>query len=81
VRSATLAEVRRLVSDVFNQPVEKVDARSSPSTIEAWDSIRHLNLVLAVEEKFGVQFSPDELEAMGSVGKICELVESKRGSV
>ena len=57
--------------------MEQITAASSPQTLENWDSIQHLNLVLAVEEKFGVQLSPEEIEEMKNVGETAKLVESK----
>jgi len=54
-----------------------ITAASSPETIETWDSIQHLNLVLALEEKFGLQLSPEEIEQMKSVGEVIKLVEGK----
>jgi acyl carrier protein len=66
-----------MASDLFGVPVEQITAASSPQTLENWDSIQHLNLVLAVEEKFGVQLSPEEIEEMKSVGETAKLVESK----
>ena len=66
-----------MASDIFGVPAERVTAASSPQTLENWDSIQHLNLVLAVEEKFGLQLSPEEIEQMKSVGETAKLVESK----
>jgi acyl carrier protein len=66
-----------MASDLFGVPVEQITAASSPQTLENWDSIQHLNLVLAVEEKFGVQLSPEEIEEMKNVGETAKLVESK----
>ena len=70
-------EIRVMASDLFGVPVEQITAASSPQTLENWDSIQHLNLVLAVEEKFGVQLSPEEIEEMKNVGETAKLVESK----
>ena len=66
-----------MASDLFGVPVDKVSAASSPQTIENWDSIQHLNLVLAVEENFDIQLSPEEIEQMKTVGETAKLVESK----
>ena len=70
--------VRRIVSDVFEIPEERVKADSSPDNIETWDSIHHLNMVLALEQEFGVQFTPEEIEQLLSVELIVALVEEKR---
>jgi len=74
---SVLNQVRQLVSDIFAVPMELVEEDSSPDTIGAWDSMQHLNLVLAVEEKFNVRFTPEEMEQMRSVRQIIGLLNSK----
>ena len=75
-----LEQVRQVVSDIFAVPAERIGAGSSPDTIDTWDSMQHLNLVLALEEKFSLQFSPEEMEQMRSVGYISAVLESKLGN-
>lgn len=76
--SSTIFErVRAVAADVFDVPPARLDARASNETIESWDSLQHLNLVLALEQEFGVQFEPEEMERMTSVGRIVELLETK----
>ena len=74
-------QVRGIASDIFGIPAGKLTANSSPETIENWDSIQHLNLVLAIEENFGVQLAPEEIEQMKNVGLVAALVEKKAPSV
>jgi acyl carrier protein len=47
---------------------------ASPQTIEAWDSLQHLNLILALEERFGIQFAVDEITSVDSYASIVALV-------
>ena len=68
-------QVRNIASDIFGIPAEKIIAESSPETIENWDSMQHLNLVLAIEEKFGVQLDPEDIEKMKDIGAVAALVE------
>ncbi len=70
-------QIRTMASDLFGVPVDQISAASSAQTLDNWDSIQHLNLVLAVEEKFGLQLSPEEIEQMKTVGDTAKLVESK----
>ena len=44
----------------------------------AWDSVQHLNLMLDLEQTFGVRFEPEDVEQMQSIGLIVRLVEQKR---
>lgn len=73
--ASTFEQVRSVASDIFGIPVEKVTAESSPETIENWDSMQHLNLVLAIEEKFGIQLDPEDIEQMKNIGAVAKLVE------
>src|SRR5439155_21412083 len=62
------AQVRQIISDVLNVPVETLIDQASPQTIENWDSVQHLNVVLALEEALGLQFEPEDIESMKDVG-------------
>ena len=73
--ASTLEQVRNVASDIFGIPADKIAAESSPETIENWDSMQHLNLVLAIEEKFGVQLEPEDIEQMKNIGAVAALVE------
>ena len=76
--SQTIFErVRAVASDVLDVPAERITARASTDSIESWDSLQHLNLILALEQEFDVQFEPEEMERMTSVGRIVELLEAK----
>ncbi len=72
-----LEQVRSVASDIFALPAESITEQSSPESIESWDSTQHLNLVLALEDKFNLQLSPEEIEQMRSIGHIVRLVEGK----
>jgi acyl carrier protein len=73
--ASTLQQVRSIASDIFGVPADRITAESSPETIENWESMQHLNLVLAIEEKFGVQLEPEDIERMKSIGAVAALVE------
>jgi len=73
--NSTFEQVQAIASDIFGLPAGKITAESSPETIENWDSMQHLNLVLAVEEKFGVQLSPEDIEQMKNIGAVAAVVD------
>jgi acyl carrier protein len=75
--STTFEQVRGIASDLFAVPPDQITDASSPESIESWDSTQHLNFVLALEENFGFQLSPEEMEQMRNVGEIVKLVDAK----
>ena len=70
-------QIRTIASDLFAIPPAQITAASSPENIESWDSVQHLNLVLALEETFQLQLAPEEIEQMKTIGEVTKLVESK----
>ncbi len=80
MNTPSLDRVQRIFSDVFQIPREHVKADSSPDTISNWDSLQHLNLVLALEQEFNVQFTPEEIEQLLSVELVAALLQEKRAA-
>lgn len=75
--SPLLEKARTITADVLQVPAGQLTPQSSPDNIEAWDSIHHLNLVLAFEQEFAVQFEPEEIDEMNTFGRILEVLENK----
>ena len=75
--TAILEQIRSISSDIFSVPASSITEQSSPESIEAWDSTQHLNLVLALEEKFNIQLSPEDIEQMRNIGNVAQIVEGK----
>tara|TARA_Y100000590_G_scaffold248672_1_gene279412 strand:- start:21083 stop:21331 length:249 start_codon:yes stop_codon:yes gene_type:complete len=54
-------QIKSIMSSVFEIPVSKIDDESSPDTIESWDSLKHINFVIALEEELDINFSDNEI--------------------
>ena len=55
------SRVNNVMSAVFEISIDQISEDSSPDTIESWDSLKHMNLVIALEEEFDCQFSDSEI--------------------
>jgi acyl carrier protein len=75
--TTTLKTVGEVITDVFGLPPESVNATTVQEDLPEWDSLGHLNLVLALEETFGISFSVEEMPSLTSVGAIVTLVDEK----
>lgn len=75
--SAVFEQIRAIASDLFFVPAREITPDSSPETIPSWDSTQHLSFVLAIEEQFQIQLSPEEIEQMTSIGVIAGLLNRK----
>ncbi|HEX6215884.1 MAG TPA: acyl carrier protein [Vicinamibacterales bacterium] len=74
---STLNVVRQLAADILKRPIDEVPVTATRESVPGWDSMAHLNLVLAVEQHFDVQFLPDEMLQMLTVELVAMLVEEK----
>lgn len=59
-----------VISQVMKVPLEEINEDSSPETIDAWDSLKHMNVILALEEEFGVHFTDEQIMRMLDVKAI-----------
>uniref|UniRef100_UPI004047349A acyl carrier protein n=1 Tax=Algoriphagus sp. TaxID=1872435 RepID=UPI004047349A len=67
------SKIKQVLSAVFEIPVESIADDASSDNIENWDSLRHLNLILALEEEFGVSIPDEEVGNLVNY-KLIELV-------
>ncbi|MEB3261314.1 MAG: acyl carrier protein [Cyanobacteriota bacterium] len=63
-------ELKQLLADVFGEDPQSITDESSIDTIDQWTSLRHLNLVVALEERFNIQLSEEETLEIISVALI-----------
>ncbi len=69
------AEVFEIVSKVLGVPIDTIHEDLKPSDVQNWDSVKHMTLLMAAEERFDCAFSDREMVSVGSVGDLVALVE------
>ena len=67
-------DIIAVFSEVFGVAPEHVGDDAAPATIEGWNSERHVELVVALEERFGCMFDPDEVPELTSLQRIEEIL-------
>ena len=63
-----------VVASVFGPEAQIQSADDGPDNIEGWDSVGHLNLILAVEAEFDLQFETSEIGELLTIGRIQERI-------
>ena len=69
----------RVISDVFGVLVGQLTEETSPDTIPNWDSLTHINLLLALEAEFQVSLSPEDAMEMLSV-RLIRMILTEHGA-
>jgi len=69
-----LTEVFR---DVLDDPALELRDNTTAADVENWDSLNHIDLILAVERRFKVKFTTREVTSLQNVGELAELTQKK----
>jgi len=70
-------QVRNILFSVLGIEIREINSNTSPDTVDNWDSINHLNLMIAMEEEFDVEFSQENILKMITFEEMCTTVEDK----
>jgi acyl carrier protein len=68
-------DLKQVFLDVLE--VRSISDKDSVETINSWDSVRHLSLIMALEERFGVAFEADEIPELISVAAIRDALRRR----
>ncbi len=66
-----------LFAEVLEVDIGKLNDNTSPDNTSQWDSLAAMGLVVAIEEKFGVQLSTKEIMKMTTIGLARETLRGK----
>jgi acyl carrier protein len=75
--AAIMAELQPIFSDVLDLPGLQLTPQSNATNVEGWDSLAHVNLVVAIEKRFGIKFALGELRDLKNVGEMVDLIQKK----
>ena len=72
-----LTDIQTIFCDIFDDDTLIITMDTTAADIPDWDSFQHINIVIAVEQKFGIKFHLSEIERLQNVGEFIELTLSK----
>ncbi len=75
--TSVLPRLQRLLADLFARSEGDITPMTSAETLSEWDSLKHLQLMLMLEEEFHVQVSPETMEQLTSVERIISWLEEQ----
>ncbi len=69
--------LNKVFRDIFDDESIVVKPETTANDIEDWDSLEHINLVVAVEQEFGIKFNMNEVTTMKNVGEMVDIIIAK----
>ena len=70
--------IKNIMSIVLEVPIDKINLNSSNENIVSWDSLKHINLILALEEEFNIEFSEELIPGMIDYSSIKNAILSMK---
>jgi len=67
-----------LMAETFNVERGLISQDTSQKNLSAWDSLRHLSLIVALEDEFDVSFEPEQIAIMTSFAAIMEELSKSK---
>jgi len=77
-REVILADLNDVFRDLFDDQSISLNDGTTAADVDGWDSLEHINLILAVEEKFNMKFTMGEVTGMKNIGEMIDIIIKKR---
>jgi len=78
-------EVYTTLSDIFRDVFMREDMQLKPELtakdVPGWDSFKQIEIIIAIEEKYGIKFHTKELDSLSNVGDLARVVMTKTNGV
>jgi len=75
-----IRQVNEIFKDVLDNDDLVIDENTSARDVEEWDSLNHIQLVVAIEKHFKVRFTTQEIQNWKNVGEMTETILQKKSS-
>ena len=76
-RQEIMERINAIFRDVFDDDTLVIVDSTNAEDIEDWDSLEHINLIMAMEKDFKLKFNLKEVGELANVGEMADLIERK----
>ena len=72
-----ITQVNDIFKDVFDDDSLSIGYETSAADIADWDSLTHIELIVAIEKHFKIRFTSSEIQTFNNVGEMSESIAAK----
>jgi len=73
----TVTVLNKICCEVFNDESIMITRETTADDIDGWDSLSHVNLIVAVEMRFKIRFTGGEVSGLKNVGDLIDQINKK----
>lgn len=75
------SEIRKSLNEIFIKTLNNksivLNDQTTARDVEEWDSLAHIQLIIAIEKHFKIRFTSLEIQSFKNVGSLCDIILSK----
>lgn len=71
------AQLCEIVQDVLGDDELELHEQTTADDVEGWDSLAHINIMVAVEGAYGVTFTSDQLSSFRNLGELQDFLRTR----
>lgn len=72
-----LDRLNQIFCEVFDDDDIRISMEMTADDVEGWDSLSHINLIVAIETKFDIRFKQKEVSSFKNIGDLYRCIQSK----
>ncbi|MBT8637313.1 acyl carrier protein [Polynucleobacter paneuropaeus] len=76
---SNLDSVSAIFQEIFGNPNLAISTQMKTGDISEWDSFKNVEILLACEKKFAIRFRSKEIDTIGTIGDLVNLIDVKVG--
>ena len=78
---AILTRVRAVIARVFGDDNVAIESSTTAADVDGWDSVRNIEVMVALENEFGIRFNTGEMATLANVGQLVTRIAGRLHSV
>jgi acyl carrier protein len=76
-RNELLKQINTIFIDTLDNEEVVIEETTTANDVEEWDSLTHIQLVVAIERHFKIRFTSKEIQSWGNVGAMIDCMQGK----
>jgi len=76
-RAEIISQLNEIFEDIIDEGSVSLSETSTSNDVDGWDSLAHIQLIVAIEKTFNIKFSSDEILSWNNVGEMIDCILKK----
>jgi acyl carrier protein len=76
-KQGIIEKVKEIFADILDNPEINLSDTTTANEVEGWDSLSHIQIVVALEREFKIRFTSREIQSWTNVGEMVDCIKNK----